>query len=635
MELLTRTWRDLRRLLAPDAWFTFAVLGVVLTVELVGRQQAATDFHDLCALLVLGGVVWLVVRKHEVTPLGWVTALGQLAQKLRDYLHKHYALEVGYDLRGSPPLPRGLPRLAIVFMLGLIVAVVVLLWFAEFMPLGLRALTVRFFYLGYLAGLAFLWLAIFATTFFVGFVIPFAMIHDALASRAAGRPRARRSEGTALSAYFACFFLAALYLPPWVPLLVCALAVVVNLVATVLPSNPNVQFLWRYRASGAALRSVPWPMTVTYVVAFVAMSIIDMSMLAAGSSLLGYTPTAADIAAAAANIDPNAPAQPHPPNRPPAPHEIMPITTSLGLTLAWLSSGALFALVVHSVMGRSRDPARPCRPVLRIQGSCPPEQRRAIERHFRQRGWKVSWEGKDPEKTAVRVEIVEQPIEEKPGTTRWPLRVTAEQLQSGEVFERLARRYEILMRRRLAAGLRRLFKMAAARSFRKGTGLLLAPHLWFIPGVYRDDQEDEFDLEQSTLMSGTIGLPYHRLWPRCVRHHLYLVLRALQIDLIFVEDGVGFRRFCRVLRMMFEIYDVHGGRRRADEVHFQGLPGIRVIIHEHRLDNPFHSDTYPEPDYETVARARILHVFKDRGEQEEPLETPEDFTNVPVTSGAM
>ena len=135
--------------------------------------------------------------------------------------------------------------------------------------------------------------------------------------------------------------------------------------------------------------------------------------------------------------------------------------------------------------------------------------------------------------------------------------------------------------------------------------------------------------------SGIIGAPYHRIFPRAVRNHLYLILRALQVDLIFVEDGVGFRRFCRVLRMMFEIYDVYGGRRRADELHFTGVPGVRVMIHEYQLDEPFRSEVYPEPDYENLGRARILHIFKDRGEQDEPLETPQDFTNMPMPSAAL
>ena len=238
----------------------------------------------------------------------------------------------------------------------------------------------------------------------------------------------------------------------------------------------------------------------------------------------------------------------------------------------------------------------------------------------------------EPEPTDVRVKLVPEPAELP---DHWPLRVTADELRSREVLHRLRRRDEIQMRRRLIAGLERLFKFARRYRYRRGTGFLVAPHYWFFPGLIRDTQEDEINLEDGTILSGIIGPTYHQVLPRAVRHHVYQILRAVQIDLVFVEDGVNFRRFTKVLRMLFELYDVYGGRRKAQEIHFQGLPGIRVLIHEYQLDKPFKSEVYPEPDYEDFGRARILHVFKDRGEQEEPLETPMDLTHVPVGGGAL
>src|SRR3954451_22882069 len=98
MELLTRTWRDLWRRLKPDAWFSVGILACLLTIELVGRRQAATDVHDLCALLLLGGLGYLVAARHRVGPVGWVTSLGQLLGRVGEWLHRRYALEVGFDL---------------------------------------------------------------------------------------------------------------------------------------------------------------------------------------------------------------------------------------------------------------------------------------------------------------------------------------------------------------------------------------------------------------------------------------------------------------------------------------------------------------------------------------------------------
>jgi hypothetical protein len=536
-------------------------------------------------------------------------------------------MEVGFDLRGRPPLPAALPR-PLLIALGLVVGAVVFgLVFAAYLPLDVRGVAIRVFYLGYLTLLTLLWAALLGGTFMaIGY--PFALIHDAFVAHAAKRSqRAARAEASALVGYFAFFMMAAFYLPAWVPLVICLLALGVNVATIVIPSNPDVKIIWRYRQPGEALRAIPWGWWVTWEFAFLAMAAIALGLLAAGSSVMGFTPTAAETVIATA--------QPGlPTSRALLPHEAMPITTSLGLTLAWLAAGALSLRVGQSVIVRLRDPARPCRPVLHIAGSCTPPERKAIDRYYRAEGWDVRW-GPGAEPTDVNVVLEQAAPETDAEHVSWPLQVSAAELMSEPVQKRLARRSEIQLRRRLVAGLERLFKQAAARKYRRGTGMWLAPHLWFIPGVSRDTREDELDLEQGTLLSGMIGQPYHRVFPRCVRNHLYQILRALQIDLIFVEDGVSYRRFARVLRMMFELYDVHGGRRRAQEVHFQGLPGVRVLIHDYALDEPFKSETYPEPEFESLGRARILHVFKDRGEQEEPLETPLDWTNMPAPSAVV
>lgn len=626
MELLSRTWRSFLRQLAPDVWFSIGILAVLLTIELVGRQQATTDVHDLCALVLLAAIAYLIAQRHRIRPIGWVKGLARLGPRIGDWLQHRYSMEVGFDLRGKPPLPTGLPR-PLVTGLGVVLAIVALsLIFAEYLPLGLRAVLVRGWYLGYLALLALLWVALLGGTFAaIGY--PFAMIHNRFAGNRSGRSqRAPRSEGTVLIAYFALILMAAFYLPAWVPLVVCLLALAVNVATTAIPSNPDVQILWRYRQPGASLHAIPWSWWVTWEFTFLSMAALSLSLLSAGSSILGHTPTVAEAAAASAT-----PAV----TRLPLPHEAMPITTSLGLTLAWLGAVALSLHVAERLIARLRDPARPTRPVLFVKGDCSPDERQRITLHFRGHGWSLRWPPAKRSSTDVPVVLVNQAVESGLEGPSWPLRVTVEELLSDTVLKRLARRAEIQMRRRLMSGLERLFKQAASRKYRRGTGLWLAPHLWFIPGASRDTREDDMEFEQGTILSGMVGMPYHRIFPRCVRHHLYEMLRALQIDLIFVEDGVGYRRFCRVLRMMFELYDVHGGRKRAEEIHFQGLPGVRVLIHEYALDEPFKSETYPEPEFESLGRARILHVFKDRGEQEEPLETPLDWTNMPAPSAAL
>jgi hypothetical protein len=628
MELLTRTWRDLWRRLQPDVLFSTGILAALLTIEIIGRRHATTDVHDLCALIMLAGIGYLIVQRHRVTPLGWVNALGQLLRRAADWVHQRYAMEVGFDLRGRPPLPAALPR-PLIAGLTLIVAIVIFgLLFAAYLPLDVRGLAVHTWYLGYLGLLTLMWAALLGGTC-MAFGYPFALIHDAFVAHAVNRSqRAARAEGMALVGYFAFFMMAAFYLPAWVPLIICLLALAVNVATIVIPSNTDVKIIWRYRQPVETLHAIPWGWWVTWEFTFLAMAAIALALLSAGSSVMGFTPTAAEAAAASAQAA-------GPTMRPPLPHEAMPITTSLGLTLAWLAAGALSLRVGQSVVVRLRDPARPCRPVLHITGTASPQDRRAIDRHFRANGWQVHWAPRPSEATDVCVVLAEDQSGEDSEASSWPLRVSTEALLSEAIEKRLARRSEIQLRRRLVAGLEKLFKQAASRKYRRGTGMWLAPHLWFIPGVSRDTREDELDLEQGTLLSGMIGQPYHRVFPRCVRNHLYLILRALHIDLIFVEDGVSYRKFARVLRMMFELYDVHGGRRKAQEVHFQGLPGVRVLIHDYVLDEPFKSESYPEPEFESLGRARILHVFKDRGEQEEPLETPLDWTNMPAPCAAL
>jgi hypothetical protein len=604
MELLTRTWRSLQRMLGPDAWFTGGIVAVLAAVEVVGHRGSESDVHDAVSLTVLALVGLLIVSRHRQAPLAWVRGLAGLLLRGWAYLQLR-ALDIGVDLRGTPPLPRAVPRRIVGSLVGLIFLSLVLLLFHGALPHGIRALGAHTFYLGYLAFLAAFWALMMVCTLFA-LVIPTALIHDAFIGRGGGADgRLRRREFLCLGVYYGALLILGSYLPAWVPLVLALAALLVNLLTIAVPSNPDVTFVWRPRDGRAGVRSMPWGQWVTCEFSILTLATINLVLLACGSSLLGL-----DVGV----------------------QETMPITTGLGLVLGWLAPGALGALVLQALLGRLRDPARPSRPMLYLAGTALERSRPLLERIFQRRGWQTRYAPDKPEPLDVRVELLEGA---RPGTdAKWPLQIDPEELRSEATLDRLARRDEIQKRRRLVAGLERLFKCAARNSYKRGSGFWVAPHFWFIPGLSRDVPEEELSLAEGTILSGIIGPPYHRVLPRPVRHHIYQILRALQVDLIFVEDGVGFRRFCRVLRMLFEVYDVYGGKRRAEEVHFHGMPGTRVLIHEFQLDEPFKSEVYPEPDYENLGRARILHIFRDRGEQEEPLETPLDFTRIPVPSMA-
>jgi hypothetical protein len=106
------------------------------------------------------------------------------------------------------------------------------------------------------------------------------------------------------------------------------------------------------------------------------------------------------------------------------------------------------------------------------------------------------------------------------------------------------------------------------------------------------------------------------------RQHAHQVFSAVQIDLVFIEDGVPVTGVERVLLQVFDHYDLWGVDAIEDR-HLFSIPGTRVLIHSFEFDAPLDEEGYPEPDYENLARARVLHVMKDRGGEGDgdPLES--------------
>lgn len=603
MNLLTQTYRRVQRLLGPDIWFSSLVLTILVALELAGRLLAVSDGHDMLAVFALALVVAAVGVRHQREPVEWVSALLTPLRRAAAVLRR-FAFEIGIDLRGTPPLPHGYPPTAMWLLAGFSAWFLLILLLPDAFPVGLRTLATRVCYLGYLVGLVTLWTLLVAAIG-ASLFLPWALLHDALITSRFARGRWRRHcELFGFAAYLVATSLAATFLPLWIPLVLCLSALALNLATIAIPSNPDVKFIWR--PGGEEVRCLSWGRWVTIEFSMLTLAVLNLALTACGSLALGSGPSPA--------------------------RESMGITLLIGQMLAWLAPGAIGALVLQTVMGRLRDPARPCRPVLHVTGADLKPQREELRRKLTELGWDMRLVPAQPQPTDVCVELTDAAdTARRPG---WPLQLTVAELTQPEVQERLRRRDEIQNRRRLVSGLQTLFKRAARKKYKNGSGFWVAPHYWFINGLIRDEHEEELDFNESTLWSGIIGPAYHQVLPRASRHHLYRILRALQIDLIFVEDGVGFRRFCRVLRLMFELFDIYGGRRRADEMHFQGVPGTRVMIHEFVLQEPFKSDIYPEPEFENLGRARLLHIFRDRGEYSERIEPPGDFTDVPQPAAA-
>jgi hypothetical protein len=175
-----------------------------------------------------------------------------------------------------------------------------------------------------------------------------------------------------------------------------------------------------------------------------------------------------------------------------------------------------------------------------------------------------------------------------------------------------------------------LFRRASAFKGPGGGGFWFAPHWWFIECIGREDSDGGEETAPPL-----VGPPYARVLPIRCRQHLHAVLRATRVDMFFVEDGVGHRRLEKVIRVLLELYDVHGGKRAAEEHHFRGLPKVRVMIHDYEPGNPFRSDVYPEPKFDDLSRVRVLHVFRDRDGDEELIEPPFDWSTSPAPVGLV
>jgi hypothetical protein len=609
MNLLLRTFHDLGLLLRKDLGFSLGLVVMLALLEVIGRQLTS-DFGDLFAGSMLGVVVLLVMIRHRQQAVGWLEELAGLFRRGLTRL-RQLRFEIGIDLRGTPPLPRTFPgpiRGAFVLLLAwsLLLAL-----FGIDLPHGFRQIGTQVFYLGYLVCLALLWLLLLLAIAGAIF-IPRAIIHDLMVGAYADKGRRMlRWELTIVACYFGGALVLCLLLPPWVPLAICLLALLANLLTLAVPANSDVGFVWR-RAGDRQIRSVSWRRLVSGVFTIVTLAAINLMVTSAGGVML----------------------------RPPDPEtlgtrEIMPLTATLGLVLTWLAPGALWAMVIQTIKGRLQDPARPCPVSVHLRGELARRHRPELKSFFGEHGWKVRFHPARARANDVCLELIESPEPVPEEGPTWPRRITLAELGTPLELERLARRDVIQKRRRLMHGLEKLFRHAAARRYKGGSGFWLAPQYWFLAGLSRDSHDEELEINESTTWSGVIGPSYHKVLTRPVRHHVYQMFRALEIDLIFVEDGVKFRRLGKVLRLLFEVYDVYGGRRRADEIHLQGVPGVRVMIHEFQLDEPFKSELYPEPEFENLGRARILHVFRDRGEETERLEPPVDVTNVPVPSLAL
>ena len=137
-----------------------------------------------------------------------------------------------------------------------------------------------------------------------------------------------------------------------------------------------------------------------------------------------------------------------------------------------------------------------------------------------------------------------------------PLKLSVADLALPEARDRLARRDEMALRKAALRGARQLFRRAFAERKARGGSFQFAPHWWFMDRLTREEPRRA----RTGSRHRQVAPPFQRVFAPRVRQHFHAVLRAAQIDLILIEDGVGLKRIERVLRELFDLYHKH--RRR-------------------------------------------------------------------------
>jgi hypothetical protein len=499
-QVLPREWRTM----PTGGAFTLAVCASLIGLEVIGRQSTS-DVHDGLAALALVAIGAVVAARHRREPLPWVSRgldgvrwVASFASLLR-YDH-------GVDLRCQPPLPRKSPRavwgIAAALLAGIGVAGAA--WWA--FPSGWREAGTATVYLAYLVVLLVLWVFL-LVVWVVGIFVPIRLL-DARLKRWLGETD-RNAEFIAVVVYAVLVTAVAVaWKVPPLPVFVLCAAVVTAAVVAYIPSRPDTAgIVWRAYPD-RPMYTVPFHRVLALSAGLAALVVFAALTAACGGRALGLPGTT----------------------------DAMPVTAVLGAMAAWVVPGLLLTAVSYAWSGLHNDPARRTAPTVTVAGGAASDRAAAAAR-IGPWGWAVRAADGSREPGEVAVEVV--PTERSEATEfdpQWPLKVSMADLSDGGVKERLARRDEIQLRRQFFRGLAKLFRRAALFKSPGGGGVWLAPHWWFIEGMGREDADGSEDAAPRL-----VGPPYHRVFPPRARQHFHAVLRATQVDMIFVEDGVGHR----------------------------------------------------------------------------------------------
>ncbi|MGL6094957.1 MAG: hypothetical protein ACRC7O_04020, partial [Fimbriiglobus sp.] len=451
-------------------------------------------------------------------------------------------------------------------------------------------------YLGYLTAMIAVWTGLFICVL-AGLYLPIFVLDHRL-NAIPREPDRRMAELTVVVVYVMTLLTVASVVPTAAVLGGCAILTLGCVLAFARPGNSEPAMLWR-AGPKLPISAIPMHRLVAGVTVGFALLVFDLLLTACGGRLFGER------------------------NLP----DSMPLTSILGVSAAWLIPGAVGFAAVKALAGLRADPARRTPPTLHVRGADPVSVSKAAELAGAW-GWltRTTPDAVRTDDVAVEIVLQEQSRadEFEPG---WPLRVSVEDLADGRVKSRLARRDEIQLRRRVFRGIRTVFKLAFGERGRRGGGYWFAAHWWFVDAIGREEPaRGTADDSQRPVGPGFADA----FGPR-PRQHLHAVFRAVAVDMVYIEDGVNLKAIERVLRALFELYDVHGGKRIAEDHHFRGVPKVCVMIHEYAPGTKFRTAPgYKEPGFDDLSRARVLHVFKDRGGEKAEIEFPYDSSWEPA-----
>ena len=600
MKLLVSPLPAVRRLVPTQAgWYTLGLVGLLVGLEVIGRT-ATSDLHDALAGLALVSAAAITAARHQRLPLPWVS---WVARQGRGVVRRFERLKYdhGIDLRGTPPLPVRVPWWAWVVAAGLVAwaGLAAAGWY--YFPNGWRAPGVRAFYLGYLVALLVVWAGLIACVV-GGLYVPIALLERRL--RAIPREADRRSaEVVLILGYILVVTALAVFVPTAAVLVLCLVVAAIGAVAYARPAPTAPAVLWRTGAD-APVYAVPVARLAAAGGVGIALLAFDLLLTATGGRLFagGELPAS------------------------------MPLTALGGTAAAWLLPGAIVLAVGRLAAWARNDPARSIPPTVRVYGSVSVADRGRAAEIIKTWGWRVRGPADAANPGDVGIELVpdgqSMATEFDPG---WPLKVSLADLADGAVRERLDRRDEIQLRRAVNRGVATLFKQAAGEpGRRRGSGYWFAPHWWFMDSLGREDTRRTRSPDDDPTLLRPVGPPFSLVFPARGRQHLYRVLRATHVDLIYIEAGIQHRTVTNVLRQLFEVYDMHAGKRVVEDHHFRGIPKVRVMLHDYSPGSEFRATGYPEPQFDDLSRARVMHVFRDRGDQEELDEVPFDFSWEPA-----